>query len=46
MPLLADLPIPKLTISTRVWMEGLRGYLIMAILLVAYHVIQIALGGA
>jgi Mn2+/Fe2+ NRAMP family transporter len=44
MPPLASLPAPSLTISTRVWMVVLRGYLIIAVLMVGYSVFQAASG--
>lgn len=46
MPLIAELARPKMTLSTRVWMSVLRGYLIVAVLLVAYKVGLLALGGS
>jgi NRAMP (natural resistance-associated macrophage protein)-like metal ion transporter len=46
MPPLANLPAARLTLNTRVWMVVLRGYLILAVLLVAYKVVQLAVGGA
>lgn len=42
MPPLADLPPPNLTLSKRVWMGVLRGYLIVAVALVLVKVIQVA----
>ncbi|HEX2939668.1 MAG TPA: NRAMP family divalent metal transporter [Rhodopila sp.] len=45
MPPLADLPAPRLTFGTRLWMGVLRGYLVAAVLLVAYKVVQVGLGG-
>jgi hypothetical protein len=44
MPPLASLPAPSLTMSTRVWMVVLRGYLIIAVLMVGYSVFQAASG--
>jgi Mn2+/Fe2+ NRAMP family transporter len=46
MPPLAHLPTASLTLSTRVWMGVLRGYLVVAVLLVAFKVVQMALGNA
>jgi hypothetical protein len=42
MPPLAGLPPPNLTLSKRVWMGVLRGYLIVAVALVLVKVIQAA----
>jgi hypothetical protein len=42
MPPLADLPAPNLTLSKRVWMGVLRGYLIVAVALVVVKVVQVA----
>jgi hypothetical protein len=44
MPPLAALPAPALGLGTRIWMGVLRGYLILAVLLVAYKVVQVATG--
>jgi Mn2+/Fe2+ NRAMP family transporter len=40
MPALDALPRPQLSLSTRVWMAVLRGYLVAAVVLVAVKVIQ------
>ena len=45
MPPLAELPRPRLTMATRAWMGVLRGYLVIAVLLVAWKVVQAALVG-
>ncbi|HQT75863.1 MAG: manganese transporter [Rhodospirillales bacterium 20-64-7] len=45
MPPLSELPAPRLTFGTRLWMAVLRGYLVAAVLLVAYKVVQVAIGG-
>jgi len=45
MPPLTELPRPRLTVATRAWMGVLRGYLVIAVLLVAWKVVQAALGG-
>ncbi len=45
MPPLAELPRPRLTMATRAWMGVLRGYLAIAVLLVAWKVVQAAIGG-
>jgi len=45
MPPVAELPRPRLTMATRAWMGVLRGYLVIAVLLVAWKVVQAALGG-
>ncbi|PMS32139.1 NRAMP (natural resistance-associated macrophage protein)-like metal ion transporter [Trinickia symbiotica] len=42
MPPLDELPPPKLTLSTRVWMAALRGYLVIAVGLVIVKVVQLA----
>lgn len=44
MPPLSALPAPALSLGTRLWMGVLRGYLVLAVLLVAYKVVQVALG--
>jgi Mn2+/Fe2+ NRAMP family transporter len=44
MPPLAALPAPTLGLGTRVWMGVLRGYLALAVLLVGYKVVLVALG--
>ncbi|MFM0503466.1 NRAMP family divalent metal transporter [Paraburkholderia caffeinilytica] len=43
MPPLEDLPAPQLTLSKRVWMGVLRGYLIVAVALVVVKVVQMTL---
>ncbi|NYH27352.1 NRAMP family divalent metal transporter [Paraburkholderia bryophila] len=43
MPPLEDLPAPQLTMSKRVWMGVLRGYLIAAVALVIVKVVQMTL---
>ena len=43
MPPLDELPPPQLTMSKRVWMGVLRGYLIVAVALVIVKVVQMAL---
>ncbi|WP_321883088.1 Nramp family divalent metal transporter [Paraburkholderia bannensis] len=40
MPPLAELPAPNLTLAKRVWMGVLRGYLLVAVLLVIVKVVQ------
>jgi NRAMP (natural resistance-associated macrophage protein)-like metal ion transporter len=45
MPPLEMLPTPKLTLSKRVWMGVLRGYLAAAVVLVVLKVVQMALAG-
>jgi hypothetical protein len=45
MPPLSELPAPRLTLGTRLWMGVLRGYLVVAVGLVAYKVVQVAIGG-
>ncbi|MBN3808050.1 NRAMP family divalent metal transporter [Paraburkholderia sp. Ac-20347] len=40
MPPLAELPSPNLTLSKRVWMGVLRGYLLIAVILVIVKVVQ------
>ncbi|MEX3955937.1 NRAMP family divalent metal transporter [Trinickia sp. EG282A] len=42
MPPIDELPPPKLTLSTRVWMAALRGYLVIAVGLVVFKVVQLA----
>jgi len=44
MPPLDQLPPPKLSLSKRLWMGVLRAYLVAAVALVAFKVIQIAIG--
>ena len=43
MPPLKDLPAPALTRSSRIWMGVLRGYLVVAVGLVIFKVVQMAL---
>ncbi|GLU34105.1 NRAMP family divalent metal transporter [Trinickia caryophylli] len=43
MPPLETLPPPRLSASTRVWMGALRGYLVIAVVLVVVKVVQMAL---
>jgi hypothetical protein len=43
MPPLDELPPPKLTLSKRVWMGVLRGYLVVAVGLVVLKVVQMTL---
>ncbi|MFL9902445.1 divalent metal cation transporter [Paraburkholderia fungorum] len=43
MPPLGELPAPQLTLSKRVWMGVLRGYLIVAVALVIVKVVQMTL---
>lgn len=43
MPPLEELPAPQLTLSKRVWMGVLRGYLIVAVALVVVKVVQMTL---
>ncbi|MFM0057587.1 divalent metal cation transporter [Paraburkholderia phytofirmans] len=43
MPPLDELPAPQMTMSKRVWMGVLRGYLIVAVALVIVKVVQMAL---
>ncbi|SAL79082.1 natural resistance-associated macrophage protein [Caballeronia choica] len=43
MPPLKDLPLPVLTRSSRIWMGVLRGYLVVAVGLVIFKVVQMAL---
>ncbi|MEM5434559.1 NRAMP family divalent metal transporter [Paraburkholderia diazotrophica] len=42
-PPLADLPKPVLTLSRRIWMGALRGYLVVAVALVIVKVVQLAI---
>ncbi|UVK49435.1 divalent metal cation transporter (plasmid) [Mesorhizobium sp. AR07] len=44
MPPLDQLPPPRLSLSKRLWMGVLRAYLVAAVALVAFKVIQIAVG--
>ena len=44
MPKLSTLPPPRLTLSKRIWMMALRGYLVLAVGMVLVRVVQIALG--
>jgi hypothetical protein len=43
MPPLNELPAPRLTLSSRIWMGVLRGYLIVAVCLVIAKVVQMTL---
>ncbi|MGQ7934322.1 NRAMP family divalent metal transporter [Paraburkholderia sp. D1E] len=43
MPPLEELPAPQLTVSKRIWMGVLRGYLIVAVALVIVKVVQMTL---
>ena len=43
MPPLEELPAPQLTLSKRIWMGVLRGYLIVAVALVVVKVVQMTL---
>lgn len=43
MPALEQMPPLKMTLPTRVWMGALRGYLVVAVLLVIVKVVQVAL---
>ncbi|CAB3783725.1 Divalent metal cation transporter MntH [Paraburkholderia caffeinitolerans] len=43
MPPLAELPPPNLTLAKRVWMSVLRGYLLIAVILVIVKVVQMTL---
>jgi Mn2+/Fe2+ NRAMP family transporter len=43
MPPLSELPPPRLTLATRVWMGALRSYLVIAVGLVIFKVVQIAM---
>lgn len=43
MPPLDKLKPPQLSVSTRVWLGVLRGYLVIAMVMVAYKVVQLAL---
>ncbi len=40
MPLLDELPPPNFTLAKRVWMGVLRGYLLIAVVLVIVKVVQ------
>lgn len=42
MPPLDALPAPRITLSTRIWMGVLRGYLVLAVGLVIVKVVQMA----
>jgi hypothetical protein len=42
MPPLEELPPPSLSLAKRVWMGVLRGYLIVAVAMVAFKVVQVA----
>ncbi len=44
MPPLAELPAPHLTLAQRIWMGVLRGYLLIAVVLVVVKVVQMMLG--
>jgi Mn2+/Fe2+ NRAMP family transporter len=44
MPSLNELPAPNLSLAKKVWMGVLRGYLIVAVVMVALKVIQVAAG--
>jgi NRAMP (natural resistance-associated macrophage protein)-like metal ion transporter len=44
MPALDQLPAPRMTLSTKVWMGVLRGYLLIALILVIVKVVQLAMG--
>ena len=44
MPALDRLARPRLSLSKRVWMGVLRFYLVAAVVLVAFKVVQVALG--
>lgn len=43
MPPLDELPAPRLTFATRLWMGALRGYLVVAVGLVIVKVVQMAM---
>jgi hypothetical protein len=43
MPPLDELPAPKVTLSSRIWMGVLRGYLVVAVALVIVKVVQMTL---
>ena len=43
MPPLKELPLPVLTRSSRIWMGVLRGYLVVAVGLVIFKVVEMAL---
>ena len=45
MPALSQLAPARLTVATRVWMMVLRGYLLVAVGLVIFRVVQLAVGG-
>jgi hypothetical protein len=40
---LDELPAPRITLSTRLWMGALRGYLVLAVGLVIVKVVQMAM---
>jgi hypothetical protein len=42
-PSLGELPRPVMTLSRRIWMGALRGYLVVAVALVVVKVVQLAL---
>jgi Mn2+/Fe2+ NRAMP family transporter len=44
MPPLEELPAPRLSLGTRLWMAVLRLYLVVAVALVVLKVVQVALG--
>jgi len=46
MPPLASLPPPRLSPATRLWMGTLRAYLVVAVALVLYKVVMLAMHGA
>lgn len=43
MPPLDALPPPSMTLATRIWMGVLRGYLVVAVALVIFKVVELAL---
>ncbi|HKN31223.1 MAG TPA: hypothetical protein VJY34_26445 [Roseiarcus sp.] len=43
MPPLNRLPPPRLSLATRVWMGALRGYLVLAVALVVFRIVSMAL---
>jgi hypothetical protein len=45
MPPLDRLPPPRLSLATTIWMGVLRGYLELAVVLVVYKVVALALHG-
>jgi Mn2+/Fe2+ NRAMP family transporter len=42
MPLLHQLPEPRLSLASRIWMAVLRGYIVIAVALVVVKIIQVA----